>query len=158
MGIDDDDSHAARSLDKALQEFIGGHRDSPLSPAELHTVALQHRIAILDHDKLRAQAAKKSYDAALAAYSAEKEGLAGMRLLCLVDSAVLCAEMLGDAKEAKQRLDEVLAISDLPFLFHVSALVERGDIAVASATNSSEYEDLRFTSAKKVLARAARQD
>ena len=42
--------------------------------ADLHTVALlQHDIAELDHDKLRAQEAKKSYDKALDAYSAAEE-------------------------------------------------------------------------------------
>ena len=61
-----------------------------------------------------AQEAKKSYDKALDAYSAEKKTPASTRLLCLVDSAVLCADVLGDMKEAKQRLDEVLAASDLP--------------------------------------------
>ena len=38
--------------------------------------------------------------------------------------------------------------------FHVSALVARGDIAAASATNSGEYEDHRFIYAKKILAGA----
>ena len=66
---------------------------------------------------------------------------ASTRLLCLADYAGLCAEMLGDTKEAKQRLDEVLAAGDLPVLFHVSTLVARGDIAAAAATNSGEYED-----------------
>ena len=152
-GNHDDDAPAARALDDALQQFIDGHGDGPLLAADLHTVAiLKHRIAVLEHDNLLAQEAKEVYDKALAAYSAEKRTPASMRLLCLVDSASLCAEMLGDAKEAKQRLDEALAADDLPVLFHVSTLVARGDIATASATNSGEYEDHRFVYAKKLLA------
>ncbi len=151
-GDHDDDRQAARTLDKALQQFLDGHRNSPLPPADLHTVALlQHRIAQLDHDKLRAQEAKKSYDKALDAYAATRKTAASARLLGLVDSAVLCAGMLGDFKEAKQRLDEALAAGDLPLLFHVSTLVARGDAAAASATNAGEYEDHRFTYAKKLL-------
>ena len=62
--------------------------------------------------------------------------------------------LLGDAKEAKQRMDEALAADDLPLLFHVSTLVARGATAAASATNSGEYEDHRFLYAKKLLAAA----
>ena len=97
-----------------------------------------------DNDKATALEAKKSYDKALDAYSAEKKTPASTRLLCLVDSAVLCADVLGDMKEAKQRMDEALAASDLPVLFHVSTLVARGATAAAAATNPGEYEDHRF--------------
>ncbi|MGO9115128.1 MAG: serine/threonine-protein kinase [Thermoguttaceae bacterium] len=156
-GNHDNDLRAARALDEVLKHFVAGNLKGPLSPFDLHAQALlQHRIALLAHDKLRAQEAKKSYDMALDTYSAQQQRfhqvMMPTRLLCLVDSARLCAEMLGDTKEAKQRLDEALAAVNLPVLFHVSTLVARGDIAAASATNSGEYEDHRFIYAKKLLA------
>ncbi len=148
-----DDEKAIRTLDEALQQFLDGHREGTWSAADLHTVALlQHYIAALRTDEAMAQKAKKSYDKALDAYSAEKKTPASTRLLCLVDSAVLHANALVNMKEAKRRLDDALAASDLPVLFQVSTLVARGAIATASATNASEYEDHRFVLAKKVLA------
>ena len=153
-GNHDDDAQATRVLDEALREFTEGPGGRPAAAADLHTAGLlQHRIAMLDHDAARAQAAKKSYDKALHAYSREKQTPASTRLLCLVDAAVLSAEMLGDANEAKRQLDEALAAGDLPVLFQVSTLTARGDLAAASAANSGEYEDYRFVFAKKVLAR-----
>ncbi len=154
-GSRDDDEKAARSLGTALQEFEDGHRDGRWSAADLHTVALlEHGIAGLLTDKVAALEAKKSYDKALDAYSAEKKTPASTRLLCLADEAVLCADELGDMKAAKQRMDDVLAAGDLPVLFHVSTLVTRGATAAASATNPGEYEDHRFLYARKLLANA----
>ena len=164
-GNHDDDQQTARALEELLQPFVaGGHHaghhvpmvvvgEGPVRAADLHTEAvLEHRIAVLDRDKARAEEAKKTYDKALEAYAAEKKTLASPRLLCLVDSALLCAEMLNDPKEAKQRLDEALAAGSLPLLFHVSTLTQRGEIAAASAAKSSEYEDHLFTHAKRLLA------
>ncbi len=145
---------AATLLSAGLQEFRDGHRDGAWSAADLHAMALlQHRIADLDNNNVLALEAKKSYDKALDAYSSEKKSPVSARLLCLVDSAMLCADLLGDMKEAKQRLDEALAAGDLPVLFHVSTLAARGTIAANAATNPGEYEDYRFVSAKRVLAR-----
>jgi hypothetical protein len=152
-GDHDDDAQAARTLDDGLRQFVDAHRDGTWPAADLHTVALlQHRIAALRGDKAAALEAKKSYERALDAYSAEEKTPASTRLLCLVDSAGLFADLLGDAKEAKQRLDEALAAKDLPLLFHVSTLVARGATAAAAATNSGEYEDYRFVYARKILA------
>ena len=147
-----DDEKAARTLDEALQQFLDGHRENTWSAADLHMVALlQHYIAALRTDEAMAQEAKKSYDKALDAYSTEKKTPASTRLICLVDSAVLCADALGNTKEAKRRMDDALAASDLPVLFQVSTLVARGAIAAASAKNAGEYEDHCFVLAKKVL-------
>jgi serine/threonine protein kinase len=155
-GNHDDDAWAARTLDDALRKFDDGHRDGAWPAADLHTVALlEHRIALLDHDRARAREAKKSYDRALDAYLAQRITPASARLLCLVDSASLCAEVLGDAQEARRRLDEALAASDLPVLFRVSTLVARGVAAAALAANSGEYEDHRFLFAERLLAGAA---
>ena len=154
-GNRDDDAQPSRTLDEALQQFTTGHGNGAWPAADLHTKALlQHRMAALDNNHALALQAKKSYVAALDAYSAEKKTPASARLLCLADYAALCADALGDTKEAKQRLDEVLAAGDLPVLFHVSTLVARGDIAAASATNSGDYEDLRFSAAQGLLAGA----
>ena len=151
----DDDAKAAEALRDALRQFINGHGDDALSATDLHTVALlRHRIAVLGNDKARARDAKQSYDAALDAYAAQKETPASTRLLCLVDSALLCAGPLGDVKEARQRMDDALAAKDLPVLFRVSTLVARGVLAAVSATNPGEYEDYRFLYAKKVFAGA----
>ena len=102
-----------------------------------------------------AHEAKKSYEKALAAYSTEGKMPASTHRLCLVDEAVLCEDLLGDAREAKKRIDETLAAKDLPVFFHVSTLVTRGVIAAAAAMNPGEYEDNHFIYAKKLLAGAA---
>ena len=150
----DDDEKAACSLDDALQQFEDGHRDGAWSAIDLHTVALlKHSIAALLTDKVAALEAKKSYERALDAY-AETRTPPLTRLLCLADEAVLCADELGEMKEAKRRMDEALAASDLPVLFHVSTLVARGATAAASATNPGEYEDHRFVFAAKLLSKA----
>ena len=47
--------------------------------------------------------------------------------------------------------DELLGEKDLPVLFHVSALVQRGRLAADLAASPGEFEDYRFTYAKKLL-------
>ena len=149
---DNDDEPAARTLEHALQQFVDGHGNGAWSAADLHTKALlQHRIADLDNNHAMALEAKKSYDAALDAYSAERKTPASTRLLCLVDSAQLCTDPLGDTKEAARRFDEALAAGDLPLFFHVSTLVARGDTAEVSARKAGEYEDHRYLYARKLL-------
>ena len=139
-------------LRAALQQFTAGHQEVAWSAADLHTLALlQHAIAMRDNDKALAAEAKKSYDKALDAYAAQPKGRLSTQLLCLVDSAVLCETVLSDPKEAKRRMDEALAEKNLPVLFHVSLLVERGRIAAATAASPGEYEDHRFVYAKKLL-------
>jgi len=148
----DNDQKATAALTDALQQFREGHHEAAWPAADLHTVALlQHRIADLSNNRVLALEAKKSYDMALDAYSTEKETPASTRLLCLVDAAMLCADPLGEMKGARQQMDEALAASDLPVLFHVNTLVTRGALAAASATNPGEYEDNHFLHAKKLL-------
>jgi serine/threonine protein kinase len=152
---DGDDHHekAENALRHALQQFLDTHQEAAWSAVDLHTVALlQHRIAVLDNDNARAQEAKRSYDKALEAYSIENTTPASTRLLCLVDSAGLCGDALGDTKEAKQRMDDALSAHDLPMLFQVSTLVARGATAAAAATNAGEYEDHFFLHARRILA------
>ncbi len=59
--------------------------------------------------------------------------------------------LLDDCKDARQQLDEALGEKDLPVLFHVSALVNRGRLAADLAASPGEFEDHRFTYAKKLL-------
>ena len=151
-GYRGDDAEAARTLDAVRREFVAGNR-SQLPAADLHTVALlEHRVAVLGNSTSGAEEAKKTYDKALEQYALEKRMPVSTRSLCLVDSAVLFEKVLGDGKQARQRLDEALAGRDLPLLFQVSTLAARGELAAAMAATGSEYEDYRFHYAKTRLA------
>ncbi len=151
----DDNRAAAKSavspLEGPLQEFTAG-RGGEWSAADLHTIALlQHAIALHNNDPALAEEARQSYDMALKAYSAPSKGRVSPQWLCLLDSARLSEHLLGDSKEAKRRIEEVLAEKDLPAPLHVSALVARGRLAAETAMSPGEYEDHRFAYAKKVL-------
>jgi serine/threonine protein kinase len=154
----DNSETASERLHQFLEEFIKSHGTSRWSAADLHTRALlQHRIAVLRNNGADGEDAKKSYDNALDAYSVEKES-ALLQLLCLADSAGLDADVRGDAKEAKQRMDKALSAESLPVLFHASTLAARGTAAAALAGNASEYEDHFFGHARKILSDATAVD
>ena len=68
-----DEAQAAQALGNALQQFVDGHGNGPWPAADLHTKALlQSSIAALNNNHALALDAKKSYEQALDAYSAEK--------------------------------------------------------------------------------------
>jgi serine/threonine protein kinase len=148
-----DNQRAAEALSDILNAFVSDHHDGPWEPADWHTKALlQHRIAILRNDEKLAREAKQNYAIAEHDYDRfTQPWTSSTRLLCLTDDAVLCAGPWEDMKQARQRLDAVLAEKDLPVLFRVSTMVARGDIAEVSANGAGEYEDYRYVYAKKVL-------
>ena len=118
-----------------------------------HTLAvLEHRAAALANDRQMAEAAKKSYDEAVAAYLPAAGAAPPLRALCLADLARLHAEVLDNQKEAVRCFDQALAVPGLPPLFRVETLTACGDAAAAGATTAGEYEDHRFLSAKRILA------
>jgi serine/threonine protein kinase len=151
-----DDAAAGRSYAQIARRFVDSHAAAGLEekdwPAEdLHTLALLQHVAARQTDRKMADAAKKSYAAALAAYAVPGEQESPLRLLCLADSGLMCSEVLDDFKEARRRFDEALASADTPVLFRVETLVTCGEEAASKAATLSEYEDHRFLAAKKIL-------
>ncbi len=148
----EDAKHAAQALAEAEQQFADGHKDGIWSAVDRHTQAVvQHCMAQLQNDRTMAEKAKTNYDLALVGYASLSRSAAPTRLLCLVDSALLCAELIESPRQARRRFDEVLATDDLPVLFQVSTLVARGDFATTMATSPGEYEDHRYVLAKRLL-------
>ena len=151
-----DDAAAARSCAEIARRFTDSHAAGGLEekdwPAEdLHTLALLQHEAARQNDRKMADAAKKSYAAALAGYAVPGAQASPLRLLCLADSGLLWSEVFDDFKEARRRFDEALAPTDAPVLFRVETLVTCGAEAASKAATLSEYEDHRFLAAKKVL-------
>ena len=138
----------AQTLELALNQFIDAHRGGEWSGVDLHTVAVLKRA--MARGNKSPQGAKDFFDRALKAYIAAPRDGASLYFLCLFDSVMGCDSPPADANDAKRRLDELLGANDLPVMFHVSALVERGRLAAAAA-NPGEYEEHFFVHAKKLL-------
>jgi tRNA A-37 threonylcarbamoyl transferase component Bud32 len=153
-----DDQQLAQSLTQSIRRQTAGRGpgDQPAGawPAlQRHTLAvLEHGAAALANDRPMAEAAKKSYDEALAAYLPAAGPAPPLRALCLADLARLHAEVLDNQKEAVRCFDQALAVPGLPPLFRVETLTACGDAAAAGATTAGEYQDHRFLSAKRILA------
>ncbi len=138
---------STQPLEDALKQFVDGHTGN-WSAADLHTVAvLQQAIA---RGATNDQDAKKQFEHALSAYAAESRRPGSTYALCELDAAV-CSESLPlGTDDAKQRIDDLLGTNNLPVLFHVYLLVERGRLAAAIAT-PGDYEVHRFDYAQKLL-------
>jgi serine/threonine protein kinase len=143
-------AHAAfsRPLEDALNQFNDGHRGGDWSVADLHTAAVLLQAGA--RRDATAEEIKTQYDRALKAYAAELKHGNSTYALCEFDSAICLQSLPPDGNDARRRIDEVLGTNDLPMPFHVSLLVDRGRLAAESA-NPGEYEEHRFTYAKRLL-------
>ncbi len=159
----DDGKRVVQSLQSALQQFADAHSGDDVSAVDRHTIALmQHAIAAVqvspqltrqERQLLAPMSAKarSSYLRALQAYAMQPKAKSWLQPLCLFDSAVFAEELRDDIINERHVSDELLAEKDLPPLFHVSALVQRGRLAAESAASAGEFEDYRFVYAKKLL-------
>ncbi len=138
---------ASQPLEDALKQFVDAH-PGDWSAADLHTVAVLQQAGA--HGQMSLQDKKKQYNRALTAYASESRRPSSTYALCEFDAAICFESLPQGADDAKRRIDELLGANELPVLFHVCLLVERGRLAAAS-TAPGEYEELRFTYANKLL-------
>ncbi|HPM83593.1 MAG TPA: serine/threonine-protein kinase, partial [Candidatus Anammoximicrobium sp.] len=133
------DEPLAARLGGALGRFVQAIEASgKWSAADLHTRAvLQHKIATITNDRSLAEAAAKSYDAALAAYAARDQTVCPLRARCLVDSGQLHALVLQDYAESRRRFREPRSLPAVPLLLQAEAWLNEGIASAAVNPNTA---------------------
>ena len=138
----DDESLAAR-LAAALDRFQAAKASAVWSPAGLHTRAvLQHKIATIRNDLDLARQAAESYDAGLAAYTAEDTVGAALRARCLIDSGLLYALVFKDYAESRRRFREARSLTGSARLVLAEAWFSEGIASrVANPHAADKYSE-----------------
>lgn len=134
------DEQLAARLGDALARFVPAiDASGKWSAADLHTRAVvQHKIVTINHDRSLAEAAAKSYDAALAAYGSQGEIACALRARCLVDSGQLYALVFQDYAAARRRFREARALPAVPLLLRADAWLNEGIASAAVNRNTAD--------------------
>jgi len=150
------DEQLAARLGGALARFVQTiDASGKWSAADLHTRAVvQHKIATITNDRSLAEAAAKSYGAALAAYASRDQTVCPLRARCLVDSGQLHALVLQDYAESRRCFREARSLPAVPLLLQAEAWLNEGIASAAVNPNTADkYAEAGFalTQAQQLL-------
>lgn len=134
------DEQLAARLSDALGRFVrASDASGKWSATDLHTRGVvQHKIVTINNDRSLAEAAAKSYEAALAAYGSQGGMTCSLRARCLVDSGQLYALVFQDYAEARRRFREARALPQVPLLLQVEAWLDEGIASASVNRNTAE--------------------